>query len=62
MSTTTTMPQPLSRQQQPLPPKAKTLTILDCIEEKYSPDDDNGGHDFGFIVFVSNSPEAKKGM
>ena len=36
-------------------------TILNCIEEKYSPDDDLSA-DFGYIVFVSNSPETKKGM
>jgi hypothetical protein len=36
-------------------------TILDCIEDKYAPDPEGAG-DFGFIVFVSNSPETKKGM
>ena len=34
-------------------------TILNSIEDKYSDDDDE---DYGFIVFVSNSPESKKGM
>lgn len=33
-------------------------TILETIEDKYSYDDE----DYGFIVFVSSSPEAKKGM
>jgi hypothetical protein len=35
-------------------------TVLASIEEKYSYDDDV--EDYGFIVFVSNSPETKKGM
>lgn len=32
--------------------------MLTAIEEKYSNDDE----DYGFIVFVSNSPETKRGM
>ena len=34
-------------------------TILQSIEEKYSYDD---AEDYGFIVYISNSPETKKGM
>jgi len=34
-------------------------TVLSCIEEKYADDD---AENYGFIVFVSNSPECKKGM
>ena len=38
-------------------------TVLSSIEEKYSPDDpDLSASEFGYIVFVSNSPETKKGM
>ena len=33
-------------------------TVVASIEEKYAGDDE----DYGFIVFVSNSPETKKGM
>ena len=34
-------------------------TVLSTIENKYSYDEDEN---YGFIVFVSNSPETKKGM
>ena len=57
------------RQQQLQQQPAKTAapkTVLSSIEEKYSPDDPDLsaalGSDFGYIVFVSNSPETKKGM
>ena len=36
-----------------------TTSVLSSIEDKYAYDD---GEDYGFIVFVSNSPECKKGM
>ena len=48
------------RQQQPA--KTAVKTVLNSIEEKYSPDDPDISADFGYIVFVSNSPETKKGM
>ena len=35
--------------------------LLDRIEDKYVGEDDQE-MDYGFIVFVSNSPECKKGM
>ncbi len=35
--------------------------LLDCIEDKYVVDDEME-QNYGFIVFVSNSPECKKGM
>jgi len=34
-------------------------TVLSSIEEKYAYDE---AEDYGYIVFVSNSPESKKGM
>ena len=34
-------------------------TLIESIEEKYDGED---GRDYGFIVFVSSSPECKKGM
>ena len=34
-------------------------TILDSIEDKYKTDSEK---DYGFIVFVSNSPECKRGL
>ena len=35
-------------------------TLMDSIEDKYVGDDNS--RDYGFIVFVSESPECKKGM
>ena len=35
-------------------------TLIKSIEEKY--DGEEAGRDYGFIVFVSSSPECKKGM
>lgn len=35
-------------------------TLMDSIEDKYVVDDSS--RDYGFIVFVSESPECKKGM
>ena len=44
-------------------PASNPKTVLSSIEEKYSPDDpDLSASEFGYIVFVSNSPETKKGM
>ena len=37
-----------------------TSTLLSSLEDKYAYDSD--GDDYGFIVFVSSSPECKKGM
>ena len=37
------------------------VSLKDSIEEKYGEKEDEG-EDFGFIVFVSCSPEAKRGM
>ncbi len=41
-------------------------TVMDCIDDKYSYDlvgkITEHDEDFDFIVFVSNSPECKKGM
>ena len=37
-------------------------TLLESIQTKYGADDDNDQEDYGWIVFVSNSPECKKGM
>ena len=37
-------------------------TLLESIQNKYGADDDNDQEDYGWIVFVSNSPECKKGM
>ena len=34
-------------------------TLIESIEDKYDGED---GRDYGFIVFVSSSPECKKGM
>ena len=34
-------------------------TLIESIEEKYDGED---GRDYGFIVFVSSSPECKRGM
>ena len=34
-------------------------TLIESIEDKYDGEDDR---DYGFIVFVTNSPECKKGM
>ena len=34
-------------------------TLIESIEDKYDGED---GSDYGFIVFVSSSPECKKGM
>ena len=46
-----------------------TCTVLDGLEDKYnfsmgtgSDDDDGNSDSFDFIVFVSNSPETKRGM
>ena len=42
-----------------------TSTVLDCLEDKYNystGSDDDEGENFDFIVFVSNSPETKRGM
>ena len=36
-------------------------TLLDSIQNKYGAEEDNQ-EDYGWIVFVSNSPECKKGM
>lgn len=41
------------------------VTVLDSIEDKYSMAEDGAAaeeEDYGYIVFVSNSPETKKGM
>jgi hypothetical protein len=35
-------------------------TLMDSIEDKYVVDENS--RDFGFIVFVSESPECKMGM
>ena len=35
-------------------------TLMDSIEDKYVGDENT--RDYGFIVFVSESPECKKGM
>ena len=35
-------------------------TLLHSIQDKYGADDDR--EEYGWIVFVSNSPECKKGM
>ena len=37
------------------------VTLLDSIQDKYG-DEGETGQDYGWIVFVSNSPECKKGM
>lgn len=37
-------------------------TLLHSIQDKYGNDDDADTEDYGWIVFVSNSPECKKGM
>ena len=37
------------------------VTLLDSIQDKYGGEDE-AGQDYGWIVFVSNSPECKKGM
>ena len=34
-------------------------TLIESIEDKYDGED---GRDYGFIVFVSSSPECRKGM
>ena len=34
-------------------------TLLDSIQDKYG---ENEREEYGWIVFVSNSPECKKGM
>ena len=34
-------------------------TLIESIEDKYDGED---GSDYGFIVFVSSSPECKKGL
>ena len=34
-------------------------TLIESIEEKYDGED---GSNYGFIVFMSSSPECKKGM
>ena len=43
-----------------------TATIIDSIEDKYNPSlsgsEDENAENFDFIVYVSNSPETKKGM
>ena len=36
-------------------------TLLDSIQDKYGADDADR-EEYGWIVFVSNSPECKKGM
>ena len=37
----------------------KMHTLIESIEDKYDGED---GRDYGFIVFVSSSPECRKGM
>ena len=37
-------------------------TLLDSIQDKYGADEDADREEYGWIVFVSNSPECKKGM
>jgi len=37
-------------------------TLLHSIQDKYGGDDDADREEYGWIVFVSNSPECKKGM
>ena len=41
---------------------AAPKTVLNSIEEKYSPDDPDLSAELGYIIFHSNSPETKKGM
>ena len=37
-------------------------TLLDSIQDKYGVDIEEERREYGWIVFVSNSPECKKGM
>ena len=41
---------------------AKQVTLRESIQTKYMEEDDQSQEDFGFIVFVSCSPEVKHGM
>jgi hypothetical protein len=40
----------------------KMVSLVDSIEERYGDDDSDDGQDYSFIVFVSSSPEKRKGM
>jgi hypothetical protein len=43
------------------PNLAKMVSLKESVEEKYG-EKESESEDFGFILFVSCSPEAKKGM
>jgi hypothetical protein len=59
-TTTTTTNFPSSLSGLKISRENKMATLLESIQDKYVDDSENT--DYGFIVFVSNSPECKKGM
>jgi hypothetical protein len=38
------------------------VSLADSIEEKYGDEDSDDSFDYDFIVFVSSSPERRKGI